>query len=85
MEKEEFRLGYSKNPDFLRLKTRVTEPIKIWFHPFAGGDSYAGITPIILIILLLVLYIYNVGIGIFSNNILRRLRRLLFYKDRDGF
>lgn len=28
-EKEEFRLGYSENSDFLRLKTRVTEPIQI--------------------------------------------------------
>ncbi len=28
-EEEEYRLGYSENPDFLRLKTRGTEPIQI--------------------------------------------------------
>jgi hypothetical protein len=28
-EKEKFRLGYSENPDFLRLKTRGSEPIQI--------------------------------------------------------
>jgi hypothetical protein len=35
-EKEEVRLEYSENPDFLRLKTRVTEPIQIWFHLLCG-------------------------------------------------
>ena len=34
--KEEFRLGYSENPDFLRLKARVTEPIQIWSHLLCG-------------------------------------------------
>jgi hypothetical protein len=28
-EEEKYRLGYSENPDFLRLKKRGTEPIQI--------------------------------------------------------
>jgi hypothetical protein len=52
-EEEEYRLGYSENPDFLRLKTKDTEPIQIWYLYFAPGDSFAGTRPNITKILIL--------------------------------
>jgi len=46
-EKEEFRLIYSENPDFLRLKNegyRVDSNFGTIY--FAAGDSFAGTRPL---------------------------------------